>query len=50
MDIEECAMLDIACNEPNAETLAAINDAHKGRYEGTLDVSSVEAMYKNMGL
>lgn len=46
----ECALLDIAYNEPNAETLAAIDDARKGKYEGTLDVSSVEAMYKSMGL
>lgn len=46
----ECVLLDIAYREPNDETLAAINDAREGKYEGTLDVSSVEAMYKSMGL
>lgn len=46
----ECALLDLAYREPNAETRAAIEDAKDGKYEGTLDVSSVEAMYKSMGL
>ena len=46
----ECALLDLAYREPNAETRAAIEDAKAGKYEGTLDVSSVEAMYKSMGL
>ena len=46
----ECVLLDIAYKEPNEETLAAINDAREGKYEGTLDVSSVDAMYKSMGL
>lgn len=44
----ECILLDVAYNEPNAKTLAAINEAKEGKYEGTLDVSSVEAMYKSM--
>ena len=46
----ECILLDIAYKEPNDETLAAINDAREGKYEGTLDVSSVDAMYKSMGI
>ena len=46
----ECVLLDIAYREPNDETLAAINDAREGKYEGTLDVSSVDAMYKSMGI
>ncbi len=46
----ECALNEIAYSRPNKETLAAIKDAKAGRYEGTLDVSSVEAMYKSMGL
>ena len=46
----ECALLDIAYNEPNEETLAAITEAKEGTLEGTLDVSNVEAMYKSMGL
>lgn len=46
----ECVLLDIAYREPNDETLSAINDAREGKYDGTLDVSSVDAMYKSMGL
>ena len=46
----ECVLLDVAYREPNEETLDAINNAREGKYEGTLDVSSVEAMYKSMGL
>lgn len=46
----ECALIDLAYSEPNEETKAAIADAKRGKYEGTLDVSSVEAMYKSMGL
>ena len=46
----ECALLDIAFNEPNEETLAAINEAEENKLQGPLDVSSVEAMYKSMGL
>lgn len=44
----ECALLDIAYSEPNAETKAAIEDARAGKLQGSLDVSSVEAMYKSM--
>ena len=46
----ECALLDLAYAEPNAETKAAINEAKAGKLQGPLDVSSVEAMYKSMGL
>lgn len=46
----ECALLDIAYTEPNAETKAAIEEARAGKLQGPLDVSSVEAMYKSMGL
>lgn len=46
----ECALLDLAYNQPNETTLAAIKDARAGNLEGPLDVSSVEAMYKSMGL
>lgn len=46
----ECALLDIAYSEPNAETKAAIEEAKSGKLQGPLDVSSVEAMYKSMGL
>lgn len=44
----ECALLDIAYSEPNAETKAAIEDARAGKLQGPLDVSSVEAVYKSM--
>lgn len=46
----ECVLLDIAYSEPNAETKAAIAEARAGKLQGPLDVSSVEAMYKSMGL
>lgn len=46
----ECALLDLAYNEPNEETKAAIEEARNGKLQGPLDVSSVEAMYKSMGL
>lgn len=46
----ECALLELAYNEPNEETLSAIREAKEGKLEGPLDVSGVEAMYKSMGL
>ncbi len=46
----ECALLDIAYTEPNAETKAALEEAKAGQLQGPLDVSSVDAMYKSMGL
>lgn len=46
----ECALLDVAYSEPNQETIEAIEEAKSGKLQGSLDVSSVEAMYKSMGL
>lgn len=46
----ECVLLDIAYAEPNADTKAALEEAKAGKLHGPLDVSSVEAMYKSMGL
>lgn len=46
----ECVLLDFAYNEPNDDTIAAIKEAKEGKLDGPLDVSSVEAMYKSMGL
>ena len=46
----ECILLDVAYNESNSETLAALQEAREGRLQGPLDVSSVDAMYKSMGL
>lgn len=46
----ECTLLEVAYSEPNKATLAAIEEAKSGKLQGELDVSSVEAMYKSMGL
>ncbi len=46
----ECVLMDIAYSEPNEETKAALEEARTGKLHGLLDVSSVEAMYKSMGL
>ena len=46
----ETLLLDAAYNEPNEETLTAIEEARQGKLQGPLDVSSVEAMYKSMRL
>lgn len=46
----ECALLDLVYTEPNEDTIAAIEEAKSGKLQGPLDVSSVEAMYKSMGL
>lgn len=48
----ECALLDLAYNQPNELTKAAIDEARSGklRNETPVDTSSVEAMFKSMGL
>ncbi|MDO4335434.1 MAG: ribbon-helix-helix protein, CopG family [Bacteroidales bacterium] len=46
----ECALIELAYSEPNEETRAAFEEAKTGKLQGPLDVSSVEAMYKSMGL
>lgn len=48
----ECVLLDFAYNEPNEVTKAAIEEAKSGKLRDTppVDTSSVEAMYKSMGL
>lgn len=46
----ECALIELAYSKPNAETRAALEEARSGKLQGSLDVSSVEAMYKSMGL
>lgn len=45
--VEE-ALMDMAYGTPNAQTLAAIEEARSGRYAGTLDVSSYEAFVKSI--
>lgn len=46
----ECALMDLAYSEPNADTRSALEEARSGKLQGPLDVTSVEAMYKSMGL
>ena len=48
----ETVLLDVAFHVPNAETISAMNEAESGalRNEPELDLSSVEAMEKSMGL
>jgi predicted transcriptional regulator len=48
----ETLLLDVAYNEPNAETLAAMEEARSGNLRDVpeIDTSSVEAMVKSMGL
>lgn len=48
----ETVLLDAAYHEPNAVTLAAMKEAECGALndEPSLDMSSIEAMEKSMGL
>lgn len=48
----ECALLQVAYNEPNELTKSAIEEARSGklRNETPVDTSSVDAMFKSMGL
>ena len=48
----ECVLLDAAYNEPNEVTKAAIEEARSGKLRNVppVDTSSVEAMFKSMGL
>lgn len=48
----ECVLFDVAYNEPNEVTKAAIEEARSGKLKDVtpVDTSSVEAMFKSMGL
>lgn len=48
----ETVLLDAAYHEPNEETIAAMMEAQSGKLSATpvLDLSSIEAMEKSMGL
>ena len=47
----ECILLNVAYHEPNAETKAAIREARSGLNDvSPVDTSSVDAMFKSMGL
>lgn len=41
-------LLDAVYNEPNAETISAYEESRKGKYAGTIDTTSVEAMTKSI--
>ncbi len=48
----ECVLLDVAYSEPNETTKATIEEARSGKLRNVapVDTSSVEAMFKSMGL
>ncbi|MBD5365764.1 MAG: toxin-antitoxin system HicB family antitoxin [Bacteroides sp.] len=48
----ECILLDVAYHEPNEVTKAAIDEARSGKLRDVpaIDTSSVEAMFKSVGL
>lgn len=48
----ETILLDVAYNEPNETTLAAMKEAESGALRDTapLDLTSIEAMERSMGL
>lgn len=48
----ECILLDVAYNEPNEITKFAIEEARSGKLRDVrpVDTSSVDAMFKSMGL
>lgn len=48
----ECVLLDVAYNEPNEVTRAAIEEARSGKLRDVppIDTSSVETMFKSVGL
>lgn len=48
----ECALLEVAYNEPNELTKLAIEEARSGklRNEPPVDTSSADAMFQSMGL
>lgn len=44
----ESVLMDVAYNEPNAETIAAIEEARKGNDLSPVDTSSFEAFCKSL--
>lgn len=43
----ESTLMDAVYNEPNEETAAAIAEARSGKFAGTVDTSSMEALIKS---
>jgi len=46
----EGLLLDSIFNVPNEETLEAIKESKRGEYAGTIDLSSMEAFKRSMGI
>ena len=44
----ETLLMDATYRNPNAETLAAIEEARSGKYAGTLDTNSFDAFMKSV--
>jgi predicted DNA-binding protein len=44
----ECILMDSVYNEPNEETIEAIEEARSGKFAGTIDTSSVDAFWKSL--
>ena len=51
-NIVECVLCDVAYNEPNEVTKAAMEEVRSGKLRDVppIDTSSVEALFKSMGL
>ena len=43
----ECILMNAVDEIPNETTIAAIKEARSGKYAGTIDTSSVDAMIKS---
>ena len=48
--IIESILMDSLYSEPNEETIAAMEESRSGIYAGTIDMSSIEAFKRSMGL
>lgn len=46
----EGILLDSIFNVPNEETVEAIEESKRGEYAGTIDLSSMEAFKRSMGI
>ncbi len=44
----ESVLMDVVYHEPNATTRAAIDEARRGEYAGTIDLTSVESMISSI--
>lgn len=47
-NLVETILMDAVYRTPNAETLAAIEEARSGRHAGTLDMDNFEAFMKSL--